>query len=82
VVDHLRKSLLQVAFELYRTGLGKNLLKIFGQTNPELIDPEVEMINRGDVISDKLTDAAVEIREKDKGQLSSLPSIKHYSIEE
>lgn len=34
------------------------MLKIFGQSNPELIDPEVEMINRGDVMSDKMTEAA------------------------
>jgi hypothetical protein len=81
VVDHLGKSLLKVGFKLYRTGLGKNLLKIFGQSNPELIDPEVEMINRGDVISDKLTYAA-EIHHKDKDPLSSLPSIKRSSFEE
>ena len=32
------------------------MLKIFGQTRPELIDPEVEMINRGEAVSDKLTE--------------------------
>lgn len=55
------------------------MLKIFGQTRAELIDPEVEMINRGEVGSDKLTEAAdFPLREE---QMQSLPSMKSRSDE-
>ena len=55
------------------------MLKILGQTRPELIDPEVEMINRGEVGSDKLTEAAdLPLREE---QMQSLPSMKSRSEE-
>ena len=33
----------------------KNCLKIFGKVNNELIDPEVEMVNR-DAPNEKMTD--------------------------
>jgi uncharacterized protein with PhoU and TrkA domain len=57
------------------------MLKIFGQNNPELIDPEVEMIGRGEVISDKMTDIA-DLPLKQTDPMQSLPSLKHSSEEE
>lgn len=56
---HLRQSLLQVIHQLFRSSFGKNILKIFGRSDPLLVDPETVMINRGDLLgSDKNTENA------------------------
>lgn len=32
----------------YRSSVGKNILKIFGSNDPQLVDPDAIMVNRGE----------------------------------
>lgn len=45
-----------ISHHIHRTSFGKNILKIFGNADPQLIDPEAELIHREAAISEKLDD--------------------------
>lgn len=55
LVINLRQPLFEVHVTLFRSSFGKNVLKIFGSSDPLLVDPEEVMINREENGSEKDT---------------------------